>query len=128
MTTLLWHSQCLVCRQHRQDRKDDQPDDSTALDETVNRSDDSMEALIGVGSDHLDPALMQSGDSISDDEGLHSRGSSVSLSLTEQYSIASCSYPPLPAPDLQQLASGIPLSAAASAELEQDHDFHEHIV
>ena len=87
-----------------------------------------MEALIGVGSDHLDPTLMQSGVSSSDEEGLHSRGSSVSLSLTEQYSIASCSYPPLPAPDLQQLASGIPLSAAASAELEQEPDFPEHIV
>ena len=39
---------------------------------------------------------------------------SVSPSLTEQYSIASCSYPPLSWTDLTQLSDGLPLSTYTS--------------
>ena len=110
---------------HRKDRNGSRAADDAAVDSSVNNSDDSAEALIGVSPEHLDPALMQAGSEDLDDEVLHSSTSSVSLSLTEQYSVASCSYPPLPVPTLQQLTSGITMSPAASADLEHVSDSRE---
>jgi len=75
----------------------------------MRRSDASDEALIGVEPDQLDPALMQA-----DDLYPHSDASSASLPLTEQYSIASCSYPPLDMSNMQQYGDGVLLSAEAS--------------
>ncbi len=80
----------------------------------MRRSDASDEALIGVEPDQLDPALMQT-----DDMYPHSDASSASLPLTEQYSIASCSYPPLDMSNMQQYGDGVLLSAEAS---DQDQD------
>ncbi len=75
---------------------------------------DSNEVLIGVAPDQLDPELMQSDPQ--DDMYPHSSASSVSLDLTEQYSIASCSYPPLDMSNLQQFGDGVLLSAEASSQ------------
>ncbi len=49
-----------------------------------------------------------------DDLYPHSNASSASLPLTEQYSIASCSYPPLDMSNMQHYGDGILLSAEAS--------------
>ncbi len=75
----------------------------------MRRSDASDEALIGVEPDQLDPELMQT-----DDLYPHRDASSASLPLTEQYSIASCSYPPLDMSNMQQYGDGVLLSAEAS--------------
>ena len=78
----------------------------------MRRSDDSTEALIGVAADDFDPELMHSN---SQESGLcypDSRASSVSLTLSEQYSIASCSYPPLSLADLTDVADNLMLKTA----------------
>ncbi|KAA6418966.1 MAG: hypothetical protein FRX49_11070 [Trebouxia sp. A1-2] len=98
-------------RQRRKDKGKGQKlwDDDTSLDNSMHRSDASDEALIGVEPDQLDPALMQT-----DDLSPHSHASSASLPLTEQYSIASCSYPPLDMSNVQQYGDGVLLSADVS--------------
>ena len=62
--------------------------------------------LIGTAPEDSNSAQMQSSQ--------HASPGSTSPALSEQYSIASCSYPPLPWPDLAQLEDGLPLSSAAS--------------
>ncbi|DBA92695.1 hypothetical protein WJX77_010548 [Trebouxia sp. C0004] len=98
-------------RQRRKDKGKGQKlwDNDTSLDNSMRRSDASDEALIGVEPDQLDPALMQT-----DDPYPHSDASSASLPLTEQYSIASCSYPPLDMSNMQHYGDGVLLSAEAS--------------
>ncbi|DBB14331.1 TPA: hypothetical protein ACH3X3_004642 [Trebouxia sp. C0006] len=98
-------------RQRRKDKGKGQKlwDNDTSLDNSMRRSDASDEALIGVEPDQLDPELMQT-----DDLYPHSDASSASLPLTEQYSIASCSYPPLDMSNMQQYGDGVLLSAEAS--------------
>ena len=70
-------------------------------------SEDDSEALIGTAPQEGSSRHMQSSD--------HASHGSISPTLTEQYSIASCSYPPLPWPDLARLEDGLPLSSCASA-------------
>ena len=96
----------------------DQWDEATEVDNIMRRSDDSTEALIGVGADQLDLAVMQDDAyrSTAEHQFPGSSTSSVSLSLSEQYSIASCSYPPVEMPDIQQFGNGVLLSAATSAD------------
>ena len=83
----------------------------------MRRSDDSTEALIGVGADCFDPELMQSNSQDLGDYRLGSQASSVSLSLTEEYSIASCSYPPLSLAEIQDVADNLLLSTAGDLDL-----------
>lgn len=82
----------------------------------MRRSDDSTDALIGVEADHFDPQLMQSNSQDLGDYHLDSRASSVSLTLTEQYSVASCSYPPLSLAELEDVADSLLLDAAEDTE------------
>ena len=69
-------------------------------------SEDTGEMLIGTATEDSNAAQMQSSQ--------HASPGSTSPTLSEQYSIASCSYPPLPWPDLAQLEDSLPLSSAAS--------------
>lgn len=84
------------------------------MDNSMRRSDDSTEALIGVEPDQLDPELMQSDPQGSGDNHVDSRASSVSLTLTEQYSVASCSYPPLSLAEIEDMADDLLLRADPS--------------
>lgn len=101
-------------RQRRKAKGQEPWEDDPTLGDSMHRSDDSNEALIGVEPDSLDPELMQTNPE--DDVSPHSSASSASLPLTEQYSIASCSYPPLDMSNLQLCGSGVLLSAAASSQ------------
>ena len=90
-------------------------EDDASLDDGMRRSDGSTEALIGVEPDQLDPALMDSNPQGSGAYQMDSRASSVSLTLTEQYSIASCSYPALSLAEIEDMADNMLLQAAPSA-------------
>lgn len=80
----------------------------------MRRSDDSAEALIGVEADDIDQELMHSH---SQDAGhADSRASSVSLTLSEQYSIASCSYPPLSLAEMADVADNLMFKTAEDLE------------
>lgn len=79
----------------------------------MRRSSDSAEALIGVETDDFDAELMhRSLDSGHPD----SRASSVSVTLSEQYSIASCSYPPLSLAEMTDVADNLMLNTAEDLE------------
>lgn len=85
-----------------------------SLDNSMRRSDDSAEALIGVEADDIDQELMHSH---SQDAGhADSRASSVSLTLSEQYSIASCSYPPLSLAEMADVADNLMFKTAEDLE------------
>ena len=105
----------MLCR-HAGQRKDHDRWDDPSLDNSMRRSNDSTEALIGVGADHLDPQLMQGNSQDLGEYQLSSRASSVSLTLTEQYSIASCSYPPLSLAEIEDVADSLLLSTAEEME------------
>lgn len=107
----------MLCR-HVGQRKDRARWDDPSLDNSMRRSDDSTEALIGVEADHLDPQLMQGNSQDLGDYQLSSQASSVSLTLTEQYSIASCSYPPLSLSEIEDVADSLLLNTAAAEEVE----------
>lgn len=102
------------CRRRRKANGQEPWEDGARLEDSMQRSDGSNEALIGVEPDSLDPELMQTNpeDAVSP----HSSASSASLPLTEQYSVASCSYPPLDMSNLRLCGSGVLLSAAASSQ------------
>lgn len=82
----------------------------------MHRSDDSTEALIGVETDRFDPELMQGNSRDLEDYHLDTRASSVSLTLTEQYSIASCSYPPLSLAEIEDVADSLLLNTTEEIE------------
>lgn len=105
----------MLCRRETQ-RNDHDRWDAPSLDNSMHRSDDSTEALIGVGADHLDPQLMQGNSQDLGDYRLDRRSSSQSLTLTEQYSIASCSYPPLSLSDIEDVADSLLLNTAEETE------------
>ena len=109
----------MLCRRAKQ-RKDCDRWDDPSLDNSMRRSDDSTEALIGVGADHLDPQLMQGSSQDLGDYHLDRRASSASLTLTEQYSIASCSYPPLSLAEIEDVADSLLLNAAEEMEELED--------
>lgn len=82
----------------------------------MRRSDDSTEALIGVETDNFDGVLMHSNSQDSGHYHPDSRASSVSLTLSEQYSIASCSYPPLSLAEIADVADNLMLKTAEDLE------------
>ena len=98
------------------------------MEDSMRRSDDSTEALIGVEPDQLNPELMQSDPQGSGDYQTNSRSSSVSLSLTEQYSIASCSYPPLSLAELEGLADELEFRAPSLQDSQQLQDLDSVVV
>lgn len=113
-----------ACR-HAAQRKDCDRWDGPSIDDSMRRSDDSTEALIGVEADHYDPELMQSNSQELGDYHLGTRASSVSLTLTEQYSVASCSYPPLSLAEIEDVADSLLLEAEDVEGLEGIVVVHE---
>ena len=105
----------MLCR-HVTQQKDCGRWDDCSLDNSMHRSGDSTEALIGVETDHFDPELMHGNSQDLGDYQLDSRASSVSLTLTEQYSIASCSYPPLSLAEIEDVADSLLLNTTEEME------------